>query len=398
MHPLTMLTRRSLLCAILFSPLGHAATPDGHTGAYRMFVGMDVEVPLNGELRPMRRVLHRNRDAEVVVEGAIHHVSINQSEVLRLKKGLKIGRIPVEVQEFDARRAYSYANDPYRRNVQVQMAVQSQADERSDLAQFQHTQATLGNTFSREKMSGATAAALEARMAAADASLMNHTNSAPVYNFGELRHRLTADMAKEEFDAIEATFLLSSAEPVADVHLVFVADYNLPDKKDELRRLVYVRAIGALSQEPRHERIWVQGLPTGYQLQESTVHLYTWGEELPTNFSEKPVDLTYDQAVQVLLAEHQMQHRNATRPAEPIWVTAPANFRARLDPTLLPAEAQLRIDENGRVIDLLDGDGQPLPLSGFARRVLTETRFYPALEKGTAVASTLRIELPQFLQ
>lgn len=219
-----------------------------------------------------------------------------------------------------------------------------------------------------------------------------------MYDFGEISKRLPQDVAAEPYDAIEAKFELSSPVPVADVFMVLLADYTPPGQPDDKRRLIYTRNVGFLSPEPRQETVWVGGLPFGFELVDTRVYLYTFGEEIPTNLSEMAVGVTREEAVQLLLADHLARHRGQSAPPEPLWLTAPRNFRARLEPANLPPRAVLHLDAEGRVTAVLDEAGQPLAITGLARRVLTETRFVPALEQGVPVAGTLRVELAKFLQ
>ena len=367
------------------------------SATFRLFVGLDVEVPFEGEMRPMRRVVNRNRDAEIVANGRVHEVSINRAETLRLKRGMKIARSLAYIENFETNRAYSAANDPYRQSVRAQIAVESQMAERTDLAQAMAVRQLSDGVPNENTAHANTIANRDARLAAADAALMRQVNTTPHYNYGELTKRMSQDLAAEQYDALESVFEINAPDPVADVHLVLVVDYTMPGKKDELRRLVYTRAIGAIGPEARRERIWVQGLPLGYEIKESKVYLYSWGEELATNFSEKPVDLGFDQAVEIMLADHRARHRQSTVPAEPIWLTAPSNFRALIDPAELPDEITIAIDADGRVSSVTM-PASASSLSRLPRRVFTETRFLPALENGTPVASTLRVRPAEFLR
>lgn len=387
------------IAVVALLPMNLAAADNtSPVDGYHMFVGMDVELPFEGELHPMRRLVNRNRDAEIVVDGTPHHVSINRSETMRLKRGLKVGRARAHIGELEAVRSHSIGNNPFMQAARTEMAVQTQAMELMDQAHGQYIYDSLG-AVNANTAEAVTVEAQKAIMGRAEENLMGQINRKPVYDYTQLSHRTASALADSDtHDAIEATFMLSSPEPVADVDLVLVADYTVPGKNDEIRRLVYTRALGAIGPDPRRERVWVQGLPPGFQLQETTVHLYTWGEELATNLSEKAVPMSHDQALGVMMADHLNRHRRDTVPARPIWITAPPNFRAMIDISALPAEAVIQVDQEGRVTAVSSTDGQPLRLPTLARRVLTETRFYPALDQGQPIASTLHVELARFLQ
>lgn len=384
---------------LLLLPSLVAAQEQAPSTAYQMFVGMDVEVPFDGRLHPMRRLVNRNRDAEIIVNDTAHQISISESEILRLKRGLKISRARATIGDLQTRPAYSWGNDPWRQGVRAQMAIESRAGELMDQAQFRYTQAvTAAGVINEQTARPETVAGRDAMMAAAEADLVRTAQQQPLFDLGDLSHRTVAEMEAEQYDAIEATFEVSAPEQVADVDLVLVANYTVPGRKEEYHRLVYTRALGTIGPDPRTERVWVQGLPRGFALQTTAVHLYSWGDEIATNLSEKAVPLTDEQALGLLLTEHLTRHRGQTVPARPLWLTAPPNFRALLDVTALPARARLRIDETGRVLEVLAEDGGALGVTGLARRVLTETRFLPALHEGAAVASTLEVELARFLQ
>src|SRR5690606_9957650 len=88
------------IAVVALLPMNLAAADNtSPVDGYHMFVGMDVELPFEGELHPMRRLVNRNRDAEIVVDGTPHHVSINRSETMRLKRGLKVGRARAHIGE-----------------------------------------------------------------------------------------------------------------------------------------------------------------------------------------------------------------------------------------------------------------------------------------------------------
>jgi hypothetical protein len=364
---------------------------------YTLFVGLDVEVPWQEAHRPIRRLVNRNRSAEIAVDGEFHEVSINRSETLRLKRQLKAGREPAVIANLNTIRTYSAGNDPFRRWTRATIAVQSQAAERMDMAQFEYTQASLGTTNPGMHATGV--AEIEAKQASAMNALMGLVSSAPEYDYSEISQRLSHDLAVEPYDAIEAKFVLSSPVPITDVFMVLLADYTMPGAPNDKRRLIFTRTLGYVSSEPRQETVWAAGLPFGFELVDTRIYLYSFGEEIPTNLSEMTVGVTREEAVQLLTADHLARHRGKSAPPEPLWLTAPRNFRARLDPAdLLPRSAVLHLDAEGRVTAVLNDAGQPLAITGLARRVLTETRFVPALEQGTPVAGTLKVELRKFLR
>ena len=126
------------------------------------------------------------------------------------------------------------------------------------------------------------------------------------------------------------------------------------------------------------------------------MHLYSYGAEVGTNLSEKSTLLSEDQALAILMAGYLNSNRGKTVPAEPIWATAPWSFRAMLDPESMRGQVQLSVDDEGRVTELRHNPNQHMPR--LLREVLTKTRFYPALEKGQAVASTRQVDLARLLQ
>src|SRR5690606_38984250 len=119
----------------------------------------------------------------------LHEVSINRSETIRLKRSLKVGRQPASIANFNTIRTYSPGNDPFRQWARVQVAVESQNNERLDMAQFNYTQSTLSTV--NPEMHAQMVASIEAMQKNAVNNLLNQTNKTPDYDFGQISQRMT---------------------------------------------------------------------------------------------------------------------------------------------------------------------------------------------------------------
>ena len=377
---------------------GEARTTNPAASQYQLFVGLDLEVPWKDEFRPIRRALNRNLGVEIHADGALHRVLLERVGNVRMRHELKLSRAPISIVGLNTERCYSPWADPARKWMRAEITMSSQSD-----VQIQETTADMlrldQQVLLEPSLGGPSLAELEAARAQREARYEQSLIVTTATNLGDRgwSNRLNTDLDQELFDAIEATFQVSAAETIADAYIVMLVDYRLPNQTKSYR-FIYTQEIGTVDQNPRQVRLWSAGLPPGYELVETRIHLYVYGAEYASNLSDKAVTVSEEQAYTVLMAHHLGTHRDRTVDAVPIWETAPANFRARLDPRDLPPIAELHIDPEGRVQQVLDGNGEPLRVVGLTRDVLTRTRFLPALENGTPVASVLRVNLPDFLR
>ena len=370
----------------------HAASSSNQ---YQLFVGLDLEVPWKEGFRSVRNAVNRNLGVEIEADGELHRVRLERAGNLRMRRELKVSRAPVKIEGLNTERCYSMWNDPARTWMRAEITMESQTE--VQLQEVTHDLLGMNNLVITEGFIPAAVkeALRDAQFQKAEDQYMRI--SRPKLTDQGWADRINQELDAEQFDAIEAIFDVSAAETIADAYVVLLTNYKVPGRTEPYR-FIYTQAIGTVDSRPRRVRLFSDGLPPGYEIIDSSVHLYAYGTEYASNLSEKAVDVSMEQAIDLLIASHLSSNRGKTLRAQPIWQTAPANFRSRLDIKALPRRATLEIDEKGRVQAVLDDDGQPLRLTGLAQSVLTDTRYLPALENGAPVASTLRIDPTKYFQ
>jgi hypothetical protein len=375
-----------------------AASPERH---YQLFVGLDLEVPWQEGFQPVRGVYNQQRGVEILVDGEKRRVLIDRADSLRMRRELKVGPAPAEIANLRAERVYSPLNDPARKWMSAQITMASQHEVQMQEAQGEVTRRALefvnpGQYASPDSPTGDAFQDLMNRQSDAE-NFMARAAAPALSDPMGAANRMANEQARDLYDAIEVVFDVSAVDIIADAYVVMLANYKVAGRPENYR-FIYTQSIGTVDTRPRKVRLWSGGLPMGYELLDTVVHLYSYGMEIPTNLSDKSVTVSEEQALRVLTASHLNTNRGRTLPARPLWQTAPPNFRARLDFRHLPATVRLDIDSDGKVTAVRDEQGEPLPVRGLLRDVLVSTRYLPALAEGTPVASTLSIEPARFLQ
>src|SRR5690606_30829729 len=122
---------------------------------------------------------------------------INRSEIMRLKRGLKIGRATAQIENLETVRSYSIGNNPFMQAARTEMAVQTQAMERMDQAHGSLVYASLG-AVNENAADPRTVAAQQAIMDGAETNLMGQINRKPVYDYTQLSHTTASALAESD--------------------------------------------------------------------------------------------------------------------------------------------------------------------------------------------------------
>lgn len=153
--------------------------------------------------------------------------------------------------------------------------------------------------------------------------------------------------------------------------------------------------IGRIDSTPRRIRATKTGFPQGFQILSTKVHLFSHGEEIASNLSEKRYGLTPGQAREYLSIDHIGSNSVKTIPARPAWSIAPADLFASDDVAGFDLPITVEVGADGRA-QSWSSNGRPLPAR--IQTVIRELTFLPALERGKPVASTANINLAEFFK
>jgi hypothetical protein len=191
-------------------------------------------------------------------------------------------------------------------------------------------------------------------------------------------------------DALEVSFRISSPTPIADAY-VFIS--IRVEREGKISDTSFYRHLSNIGPKPRKVRFSREGFPTGFEIKGTKVYLFSYGEEIATNLSEKHYQLTYDEAREFLHLSHLGENRRETVPAKPAWSLAPKPLLATKDHQSFDFPLQIDLDAAGKVVAISD-NGSIVP--EHVRSLINELTFFPALENGTPVASSIVINPADF--
>lgn len=191
-------------------------------------------------------------------------------------------------------------------------------------------------------------------------------------------------------DALDISFKISSPTPIADAY-VFIS--IRVEREGKISDTSFYRHLSNIGPKPRKVRFTREGFPTGFEIKGTKVYLFSYGEEIATNLSEKHYQLTYEEAKEFLHLSHIGENRRETVPAKPAWSLAPKPLLASKDHQSFDFPLRVDLDAAGQVV-AIGGDDSIVP--AHVRALIQELTFFPALENGTPVASSLTINPADF--
>ncbi|MFA5056885.1 MAG: hypothetical protein WC485_02125 [Opitutaceae bacterium] len=396
------------LLASLFLPM-LAASPDAPVAAtteprpYIFFMGADLEVQVAKEACRVRDV--SGSSFRVQAEGKEVSIPMDEGPVtLRLQQSPKLTENSAVIAKLKGERAYTPANDPYRKFSREQPG--GGGDAVMNLALGHMVMITALTGF--ETMQPGTplpgapgqSALTQSRLAAISAEQQAISNTAMANNtefndVGTHARRLQSDLAAELFDAMEVTFEVSSEKPLAKPYVVILTRFHeRGSKPGSSRTWIYAQALAPVDRTPRKVRVTQGGFPAGFELEDFKVHLYNHGQELATNVAEKRVPLTRDEAFQYLKIEYLSSHKGATRPPDAALGKLPADFGTRLTGNHAVPALFVRVSKDGLPVEaFLDEPCTRKVEDPSIRSAIMDLRFQPALDQGQTVEGTYRLNL-----
>ncbi len=368
--------------------------------AYRLYVGMDVQVPLGDEFEEVHD--YRNK----LVRYGDRADKLGNLPDIRFSYQTKLGKNVIQITEteFEQRSSNAQARIEAMRNQHALQDYVAQQGERQMAAMRRESMAAEGIAVTQ------TAPGLGPPSTGPDVSdaiPVNPDDSPPpedyvnVFNDLEEMAMLTdseryedsikygADPAK---DMLEVTTLISSPMPITNAYLVGLITYSTDDEIDA-QTLVFSR-VGNLGPEPRRVSVMSQGFPSDALVTNIDMHVFRNGRELVSNLSEKQISLTRDQALMYLTQAYLSENRWGEAPPIPVWDLAPEPLFAAGDPEEFDYSFEVEVDQTGQVI----GIGDPGMAPSLVTAVVYDMVFYPALKDGAPVTGVVQINLTDFFQ
>ncbi len=357
-----------------------------------LFVGTAVSVLHEGVVVPVRRI--RGRAVELD-NGERTSLRLGESAGLQLQPTTRVSAAEVRILELAVERCFSPSADPNRRQLQNQLELQEYAAGRADAAESllrkdaQPQNADAGRSPDEVR-------AQEKLLESGDimTGFSNSQQLAAELWSEATRTGPTSGPARPapDFDAVRLRCMVSATVPLRDVQAVVVIRMA---KAGEFADLSFAHTIGDIGTSPRPIEILRPGIPAGYAIKDSRLHLFVRTEEVPTNLSEKRFAVTAEEAREYLRLLHLDQYRGEDAAAEPAWSLVPPALLGREDGRDLDFPVTVDLDERGRLLGVHE---EAVVVPAAVREVLGEIVFLPALREGVPVAASVTVNLADFFR
>lgn len=381
-----------------------AADPSAPPKPYVLFMGADLTVQ-------REKKFYRVED----VVGSELKISINRKEFfvptrrgqtsLKVDYGLKLTSAAAQLDGWEAGPGYTPANDP-RLKFDRESGAAGGAAAVQDLAYGAMISASISSGFATAAAEGPSGsrpgvqeAALRAQANLEEASrqmaVANQSMMQDRYNTGTQANRLALDLNEENYDAMEASFKISSPVELEDPYMVILFRFlEREAKPGQEGMLIHAKSLEPIGTKPKYIRVREGGMPRGFRFVDCQIHIYNRGKEVATNVSPKRVELTRDEAREYFLIEHIGANKDATLPAMPAPGGLSAAARAQLTNAQLSRTTYVKVSPEGVLLAAFADEACNILLDDPSlTAVLGEVFYKPALVKGKPVEGVARVLL-----
>jgi len=370
--------------------------PGNLPSAYALYMGSNVSIEWQGQLRPVRDV--DGTYFIVEVDGKTARVPTKFRNLkIKIDPMVKVSATGITISELKPDRVYTPGADPNHffeeaaRNAFGAAQVADLANAKLSAAQTDlgwmqaHPKTTPDSIgYSPQKIGVQQG---RADSAASDLQRAYQEQTSNINNIGGAASRAGIAAQRELYDALRLTFRISAAQPVPNPYAIVIlhirADANEPNT---VLQWIYADKLPALGPTPQKMEIYRDGLPPGYEILDTQVHVYQAGVELDTTAGRKRTALTADEAFQFSIADYVQHHREDTIDARPDPQFIPRDLHRNFPARDANRTYYVKVAKNG------------LPLGAFVDEACTEKvtepdvssavmrlRFSPALNTGKPV-------------
>ncbi len=368
-----------------------------------LFLGADLAVEKDRQFLPVESVA----EDTLIARGSDRAVKVRiRSDLpLQIKETIKVAAAGAVVEGFKAEPAFTPAADPLRRIADA-VGMASAAAAMQDVADAGVRNAESGAGYASAMAANASGPeeramwSAQASRAGAELDAARTSQAANTVASGDLGQVAAGGsaMGRQEGqpDALRVAFAVTAAEELSQPHYAVIARVRDPGSKPgQFRKWVYVRALDRMGAgETRRVLVFQGGFPPGYTLEQCDVHLYDGTREYATNLSRRRVEITADEAHQFHVVSYLTANKGRSvgaSPAGPALAAAPRHRLLQVDPE---AVYHVRVSKGGQVLAVFeDADGKRPLKEAAIREALQSIRYFPALENGRAVESTVRVRV-----
>ena len=415
--PTLICLSRSLSAGSLLLAVAHAApavppSQPAEVKPYVLFMRTDVAVENNKKLYPVKDV--SGRTFIISVDGQPVTVPmVGNPHRLEFQHTLTLARASASVTGLETERAYTIAQDPRMKRQREAALAEAVIGDNASLAEGQFI-AGLNKNYAPINSDARAADGTPIRGVAQSAAALDASSSAQANAAFAMEGQADAmrqsnvtsgafanlaaenDMKQELFDAVSVRFQVSSPVYLEKPYLVVITRFHTrDDKPGAARNAVYAKALDAIGSKPTTVDVLHGGFPPGFELEECQVHLYNEGREIPTDFAQKRVPLTRDEAFEYLKIEYVSGHKNETLMATPALGRPDRTERQRLTPNQWKGVYYAKVSKDGLPLGTYTDEACSQPVDDAVGALAQNVRYYPTMEKGKLVEGTARLSFPQ---
>lgn len=378
-----------LIAALVGSPLASSPAsaedePGYEARDYTLFVGLDLKVAYG-----LGDKLVYDVDGKSVVipySDRTETVAIGSLDDVKIRQEAKVSATNVRIGNLKGDRGYTPAADPAREWNQRQAAMvayQQDAVSRASAA----AQRAANNIAPQGN------ASLQLAVDRMNSEMQIALSTAETSDLGNSTYYATEmlkDLDSALYDAFYVRFEISSEHPIENPYAVVVTHYRPPeDAAAPAIEYLHIGDMPPIGVIPRSIELRQVGFPVGFKVDDFTLHIFSRGRELASNYSEKSMDVSREQALRFLQMEYLQAHKLEDRPAELIYELIPAYVGQSEDWAADNQSVTIQIDENGTPTNLLQAPNSGARLDSRVEYLIMHSYFFPALKNGEPVASEI---------
>lgn len=358
---------------------GEAAGDDGKD--YALFVGDDLSVRSKKGLSPIVGV----EDDSIVVrdQSSTKKVPLRAIEGFQYQRGVKLSSLFANVGDPKISYSNEAADRAWFEAASVQMNLHEYAASSRDAA---------GATLRRGvPIIAQNPEAIELATAEMVAGIDAAGVAGGVANlYGQ---KVNIDTAMAGADTLRVTFELSSPQPLDKGYVALITEYKANDKEGAVQQGISVTEFNQLDSKPRKFKMRQKVLQGAWSLKSYRIAVYSEGQEVATNLSERRTTVTKDEAHRFFLLQYLLTNKGQTRGPSMIPMRPKQELKAAARDIELPDEIFVKVDKNGALLSLStdrSGEGKVSPACD---AFLENMRFLPALDDGKPVEGSARVAL-----
>jgi hypothetical protein len=333
----------------------------------------------------------------LLADGKVHKLRYDAVQNVRVQRELKLSDIIAQIDNLEVTTTRVATNADRFAAMHQQMLLddisnhqtylRDDAEMRAETAQSQAAAAkgTPGMAAAEESFANA--------KAARDVAITNDIAAQKMTTGIAIRNESSAD------NALKIVCTLSTPRTTHNAYALMITEFRSGTTASTSSYKVHIESIGDLGPKPKRVTMTQDGLPEGFSVVRTGIHLYSDSKELATNLSEKRVDLTSDDALRYLVLCYVTAHARPTDTlaATPLYIAIPPELKQKVAAAELGRTLFLTVGSDGTVKSLSAAGDQPGAIDPYVDSTVRRFRYHPAIKNGKAIESVVELKLASLL-